>query len=1251
MKDERPREPVERAIRVFVSSTFRDMGKDRNHLVKQVFPLLREMCEERAVAWSEIDLRWGLTDEEVAEGKVLPICLEEIKRCLPARPGGPARRSPLPYFIGLLGERYGWVPHQIPEELCEREPWLLAQEGVSVTELEILHGVLRNPKMAGHALFYLRDPAYVSSGAVSEKELPHFLEQPSQTEIDEHGTEEAERRARERRRKLEDLKQRVRASDFPTQDYDDPEDLGRKVFDDLSAVIDRLFPADETVDPLDAESQRHESFAKVRSSHYVPRPAYFDKLDEFADHGDDDDVLAVVGESGRGKSALLAAWAIRYRSEHPKEVLMHFIGSSQKSADLTSLLARLNHELGRLLGIEDSDQADEVGGEVPDLKLIFAERLHRAGDRGRVVVVLDALNQLDDRDGAQGLAWLPPRIPPGVRLIVSALPGRAQDELKRRGWLEGSLKVRTLEYNERKELIDRYLASHTKHLSNRRREDLANLEQGGNALHLRTMLDDLRVWGDHESLDARIEELMSALTIDDLFELILARHEEDYNRPGREKLVSDAMTLIWASRQGLEESALLDMLGEDGEKLPPAYWSPLRIAASEMLIDRAGLIDFAHDFFRRAVEARYLDSPKAREAAHRRIASYMRSRGPTPRALEEVPWQLAEIEDWSELQALLTSRDWLPALWANSPFEVKKLWVRMEASSDLRPAPSYKEAAGGALEDDPDFALAAAELLHDLGANAEAEDLLQALRELAKRREDALLSREVLGILASVLSLRGRSRDAMELLRELEDICRGLEDEDGVARALCKQAHIHYSDQNFDRALELYNADERISRATGNRAGLERALSNLGRIKWRLGKPEEGLSLLLEAQAMAEEMGDPIGVAVSVSNQAFVYRDRDEIDRALELLAESGRIFRELGDQDRIQVNLGAERGIRLAAGDYERAMELAVEQERICRAIDSRDGLQDAIGDQAFIEQQRGNQERALELYSEEERICRDSENTAGLQWTLGRLASAWEERGDLGKAYELLREQEQLCRELGDTGNLQASLAQQAMIRKADGNEDQALKLLVRHEQISLDRDDLDTLRWSREQQAEILAGRADFDGAMNRYVELGTLCREKGDLAGLAWSLSKEAELYLSEAAEEHRDAERALALQREREQVCRELGDPDALISALFDQGHMILFEQNELGSAEDSDRALKLFEENERSCRELGGREASLAGNLGMLGFIRMIEQDRGEGERNFEEALALARGTENEELIEGLEKLHRISVEHAPSPD
>jgi hypothetical protein len=44
-------------IRVFISSTFRDMQEEREELVKQIFPQLRRLCESRGVTWAEVDLR------------------------------------------------------------------------------------------------------------------------------------------------------------------------------------------------------------------------------------------------------------------------------------------------------------------------------------------------------------------------------------------------------------------------------------------------------------------------------------------------------------------------------------------------------------------------------------------------------------------------------------------------------------------------------------------------------------------------------------------------------------------------------------------------------------------------------------------------------------------------------------------------------------------------------------------------------------------------------------------------------------------------------------------------------------------------------------------------------------------------------------------------------------------------------------------------------------------------------------------
>jgi hypothetical protein len=496
------------------------MGAERDELVKQIFPELRKMCESRGVTWGEVDLRWGITDEQRAEGQVLPFCLAEIARCRP-------------YFLGLLGERYGWVSDAFDPALVEQEPWLPEHVGSSVTELEILHGVLRDPAMADHAFFYLRDPAYVEGRPPDQ-----YREVPSADEIASLGAEEAGRRAAGRQAQLASLKERIRASGLSVREgYSDPRALGKLVLADLAAVIDRLFPVGSEPDPLEREAAEHEAFARSRSGVYVGRPEYVSRLDAHAIG--DGPPLVVVGESGSGKSALLANWARSFRATHPDAlILLHFIGASSTSTDWAAMVRRIIGELSRRLGF-----AIEIPDKPDALRLAFANALHMAAAKARVVLVIDALNQLEDREGALDLAWLPPVMPANVRLVLSTLPGRSLAEVERRG--DPTLAVAPLEPAERDRLIVDYLASFTKALGPALRQRIASAPQCANPLYLRALLDELRVWGEHETLAARIDYYLAAPTVDALYELILARYEVDYERD-RPKLVRDAFSLLSA---------------------------------------------------------------------------------------------------------------------------------------------------------------------------------------------------------------------------------------------------------------------------------------------------------------------------------------------------------------------------------------------------------------------------------------------------------------------------------------------------------------------------------------------------------------------------------------------------------------------------------------------------------------------------------------------------------------------------------
>ena len=100
-----------KTVRIFSSSTFRDMHAERDHLVKIAFPALRESLLKDGIYLDDIDMRWGVTGEQAENDRVLDLYLQQIDECRP-------------FFLGILGERYGWVPLKISSNTCRNVGWI-----------------------------------------------------------------------------------------------------------------------------------------------------------------------------------------------------------------------------------------------------------------------------------------------------------------------------------------------------------------------------------------------------------------------------------------------------------------------------------------------------------------------------------------------------------------------------------------------------------------------------------------------------------------------------------------------------------------------------------------------------------------------------------------------------------------------------------------------------------------------------------------------------------------------------------------------------------------------------------------------------------------------------------------------------------------------------------------------------------------------------------------------------------------------
>lgn len=604
-----------RTFRVFVSSTFKDLAAERNHLSEHVYPVLRELCEEHGARFQPIDLRWGVSREASLDQQAMNVCLEEIDRCREV--------TPRPNFIVLLGNRHGWlapppqitaaeydtirgnVPDPADGELLDTwyacdtnavppEYYLRPRTGqhkrddvwapvearlhallaaaaartqyrddpkyrASATEQEILRGALGMGRLEGRSFCFVReivdhpDPVQSPDGSpvldfVDRDQAPlDALKARLRSEVpykeyaarwdagrNGPGTEHLEALARDVREALTDaILGQLEDPVAPERGSDDVERIASE-------------PA------LDIEGRAHRAFAEERCKIFVGRQAELAAISAYLD-SDDRQPLVIAGGGGTGKSALLAEAVRRAQLDHPDEpVVYRFIGATASSSNAGSLLHGVCAELARRAGDGETAIPNDYQGLVTD----FRDRLVTMGADRRLLLFFDSLDQLSPSDGARSLAWLPVVVPAGVRVVVSTRPEDTLAPLQKRH--APITELGPMSETDGTDLLTRWLADAHRTLKCEQQEEVLTRfsESDGNPLYLRLAFQEARRWRSdqaQEHLAGGVEGIIATNTFGRLAD------EENHGAV----LVSRALGYLAASRYGLAEDELLDVLSRD----------------------------------------------------------------------------------------------------------------------------------------------------------------------------------------------------------------------------------------------------------------------------------------------------------------------------------------------------------------------------------------------------------------------------------------------------------------------------------------------------------------------------------------------------------------------------------------------------------------------------------------------------------------------------------------------------------------
>jgi len=346
------------------------------------------------------------------------------------------------------------------------------------------------------------------------------------------------------------------------------ESLEGAILQEISRSAEASLPHVRAPEKLDSdpalliEVGEHLAFAAERRRHFVGRE---DALREIAEYirGEGAVPLAIVGDGGTGKSALMAEATRRIEEAGSDRVtVVRFVGATPGSSEGRFLLESLCREIPMRYGVSPED----VPADYQELVSKLADQFKLARSDRPLVLLVDSLDQLSEP--ASGLSWIPSPLPPHVRLVVSTRTGAERDRLEDRGadflylgplsredgrllleaWLLASSPPRRLQPDQTKVVLDAFVAS------------------GGNPLHLRLATEEARRWPAWarvgETTPTAIPSTPLAVGVREVIRENLLGRLADKDNHGS-VLVSRAMGYLVASRYGLAEDEIIDLLSRD----------------------------------------------------------------------------------------------------------------------------------------------------------------------------------------------------------------------------------------------------------------------------------------------------------------------------------------------------------------------------------------------------------------------------------------------------------------------------------------------------------------------------------------------------------------------------------------------------------------------------------------------------------------------------------------------------------------
>ncbi|MCL2115400.1 MAG: DUF4062 domain-containing protein [Methanobrevibacter sp.] len=683
-------------VTIFISSTFNDMHGERDYLVKNVFPELRDWCEERKIYLVDVDLRWGVTTEDTENANTVGTCLKNIDKSRP-------------FFLCFLGQRRGWLPdidEHISLQTEETYPDIKKfAKNKSVTEIEIEHALLspmerfvKNKitacKPSEHALFFFREDNYTDQ--LNEGQRCIYTNQC------EHNPKEADKKLKEF---INEIKKNVEfkvnsyygtwdkdltvselshmkqnqakggLKDFKVNKKGYPK-LKEVILKQLKEEIIKEYPDNANIrktSPLQKELDQQDIFRKINTKGFIERKKSFNELDSYLD-SDEKFICVLTAKTGMGKTMLLANYITNLNKRKNLKVYARFSGVSDNSGEQYNIWRSILEE-AKIPLPEDKRNIDDWVPNLEKLEENIKKVLENLAKDENTVIIIDGINQLSN--GLDMLNWLPRELPENLKIILSFKEdAESQETIANLDKSFTHLKIKGLESDEdKKNIINKYLEQFLKALDDEQINRICKVDGSDNPLFLKILLNELRLFGQFDVLDEQIINFPD--NPQEAFKKVLGRleKEENYTNINSKDITKLVFGLLATSRYGLSEEELIESINihEEVNNKKKFFEDSLKDAVrfnlrqvKPFMKRSEGKFDFFYDSFKSVAIEKY---NKNEVKFNQTLSNYFKGqidpegdfsfKGKNIRPFNELPYHLNKSKNTMGLEEILSNYIWI----------------------------------------------------------------------------------------------------------------------------------------------------------------------------------------------------------------------------------------------------------------------------------------------------------------------------------------------------------------------------------------------------------------------------------------------------------------------------------------------------------------------------------------------------------------------------------------------------------------